>query len=164
MAEKSDTNREKVTDPGHSLPAKGRSFNELWEMLSENQRRYVLARPKHTTKADTARAIGLTPKTIYTWPDEVEKCAGLITTHRAQAVRTTLEEGATQAALRLLELMESTHDATALGAVKFLVEQAIGKAVATQKTELSGKVEVEESEVSQLRADLLARLDKDEEQ
>ena len=160
MADKPSINKEKFTDP----PPKSKSFSKLWETLSENQRRYVLARPKHTTKADAARAIGLAPQTIYLWPDEVEECAGLITTHRAEAVRTTLEEGATSAVLKLIELLDSGHDSVKLGAVKYLIDQTQGKPVATQKTELSGKVEVEESEVSALRADLLARLDKKEEQ
>ena len=160
MADKTHKRSENSAD----LPVKSKSFEELWETLSESQRRYVLARPKHTTKAETAREIGIHPDTAYRWPDKVEECAGLITTHRAQAVRTTLEEGATSAVLKLIELLDSGHDSVKLGAVKYLIDQTQGKPVATQKTELSGKVEVEESEVSQLRADLLARLDKKEDE
>jgi len=109
------------------------TFDEIWAKLNSNQKNYVIERQNSKTKADTARAIGLNPKTIYGWPNYVEEAASRLIDHRKDAIAQGLEEAAMQAIMRLPHLVDSEDENIAMKAVKYAIDQAKGKATQTQE-------------------------------
>jgi len=122
-------------------------FDELWGLLSDNQKRYVLARQSTSTKAEAAERIGIHRRTAYDWPEYVGIAVSRLVDHRKDAIREGLSDAAVRATQRLTELLDDDDSRTAIKAVQFALEQEIGKATQKQEIEHSGSVGITEEDV-----------------
>jgi enoyl-CoA hydratase/carnithine racemase len=133
------------------------SFQELWEELTRSQRRYVVARQHHATKAAAAHEIGLVPETVYAWPDHVEEAADRLMDKAKDAVQTGLKDAAVQAILRLPDLIESNDDAAALRAVQYAIDQLIGKPTQRSEVTQQSDIRVESDSLDSILGSLQSR-------
>ena len=125
-------------------------FDSLWRLLSDNQRKYVLARQATVTVAAAAERIGMHRDTAYGWPDYVDIAASRMVDHRKDAIREGLSDAATRAAQRLTELLDADDGRTAIKAVQYALDQEIGKAVQKQELKHSGSIGITDSDVEDL--------------
>jgi len=117
-------------------------FEALWERLSANQRRYVVARQDHAQKAEAAEEAGLSPNTVYGWPDYVDAAAEKLLDNTRRTIQAGLESAAGKAIVELKQrLLEADDERTALKAVQYVIDQLEGKP--TQKSEIDMDAEVE---------------------
>lgn len=122
-------------------------FDDLWSTLTDNQKRYVLARQSTSTKAAAAERIGIHRDTAYQWPAYVGIAVSRLVDHRKDAIREGLSDAAVRATQRLTELLDDDDSRTAIKAVQFALEQEIGKATQKQEIQHSGSVGITDEEV-----------------
>jgi len=122
-------------------------FDDLSATLTDNQKRYVLARQSTSTKAAAAERIGIHRDTAYQWPAYVGIAVSRLVDHRKDAIREGLSDAAVRATQRLTELLDDDDSRTAIKAVQFALEQEIGKATQKQEIEHSGSVGITDEEV-----------------
>lgn len=118
------------------------TFEEVWQGLTENQKRFVLARKDHTNKADAAQAIGLNPDTVYRWPDEVELAVELLLDEAAANARSILEQAVTKAALTKIDGLDSNNEWVQQTAAKEILDRVLGKAVERKEVSESSEDQV----------------------
>lgn len=111
------------------------TFDQAWESLSQTQKKFVLAMQDCSTKKEAAEQVGVAQRTTYAWPDEVDFCIDRLIDHQLDAVRTELRQLALDAVGELPDLVASDDESTKLQAVKYVLDQAIGKAKQTQQVE-----------------------------
>jgi len=112
------------------------TFDAAWESLTQKQKRFVMARQEHATKKEAAEAVGVAPRTTYSWPKEVDWCADKLIDHQLDAVRADLRKIARESMNELSDLAsKSDDDRVRLQAIKYAIDQAIGKAKQTAEVE-----------------------------
>lgn len=118
------------------------TFEEVWEGLSKNQKRYVLARKEHSNKADAAQAIGLTADTVYRWSEEVDLAIDLLLDQAAANARSILEDAVVQAAATKIEGLDSNNEWVQQTAAKEILDRVLGKAVERKEVSESSEEQV----------------------
>jgi predicted ATP-grasp superfamily ATP-dependent carboligase len=118
------------------------TFEELWEGLSKNQRRYVLARKEHSNKADAAQAIGLTADTVYRWPSKVDTAVDMLLTKAAANARSMLEQAVVKAAATKIEGLGSSNEWVQQTAAKEILDRVLGKAIERKQIDDQPKKQV----------------------
>lgn len=93
------------------------------------QMRYVMARQQYPTKAEAARAIGVSPNTVYAWPDVVEETAKSLALERMAMVESILDKGALKAMFVLMDQLSSDDERVRLRAADQILNRAMGKPV-----------------------------------
>lgn len=146
-----------------TLDENDQDLADVLATLSESQLRYVQARVTLPTDADAARAIGLTPGTVYNWPNKD------IVNH---AVELAQLDGVRIAQERLKRLLQDAVDAIAdevrgarrgakrLDAAREVLDRVMGRPTqkVDQHTEHSGEVTVRQLDVDKLSDETLAEL------
>jgi len=123
-------------------PTDGSTFERVWQGLSENQKRYVLARKEHTSKSDAAEAVGLNPDTVYRWSDEVERAVELLLDEAAANARVMLEQAVAKAALTKIDGLDSSNEWVQQTAAKEILDRVLGKAVKRKEVSESSEEQV----------------------
>jgi hypothetical protein len=130
----------------------GSEFEELYEDLTANQKRVVQEYPFHPTKADAARAVGLTPSCVYSWPPVVWEAAEALLDQRTQGIRqgmSALSPAAIDVLRRALDADEDVSRVEAESA-QYLIDQLEGKATRKQEVEHSGGIDVSDQEGAEI--------------
>ncbi|AUO78924.1 hypothetical protein FGG70_gp31 [Salinibacter phage M1EM-1] len=144
-------------------PTPGGEFEELYEDLTANQKKVVQEYPFHATKADAARAVGLSPSCVYSWPNVVWEAAEALLDQRTQGIRqgmSALSPAAIDVLRRALDADEDVSRVEAESA-QYLIDQLEGKATRKQEVEHSGGIDVSDQEGAEID-ELLSHLGDEE--
>lgn len=137
-------------------PTSGR-LAEIWKILSERQKRYVLACQNTRSRKDAAIAIGLTPYTVYRWPKYVNEAADLYVDHAAEAAMAELTQALAKAALGKVREMDSADESLAARARTEILDRGLGKAVQKHETSVKGRFDVSSERMDDLTTALAER-------
>lgn len=133
-----------MSQPNTDINSSEADFEALWQRLSAPQKRYVVARQDHGNKADAAKAVNLSPNTVYGWPDYVDEAAERLLDNTRKTIQAGLNSAAGKAVVELKQrLLEADDERTALKAVKYVINQLEGKPVQKSEVDMQGEVEVE---------------------
>jgi len=114
---------------------KDMEFQQAWESLNRLQKQFVLAMQDARTKKEAAEEVGVAQHTTYRWPKAVDVCIDKMLDHQLDAIRAELRELALEALGELPSLVKSDDETVKLSTVKYVLDQAIGKAKQTQEVE-----------------------------
>ena len=110
-----------------------KELKEVWETLRPRQKRFVIEYQKCQSKKEAAEAVNIKPMTAYGWGDNIDKAIDLLEDERLHRINDRLELIALSAVERLPDIIDSDSDSVSLSAIKYAIDQAIGKA--TRKVE-----------------------------
>ena len=110
-----------------------KELDKAWDRLSVNQRRYVMEYQQSGHMAESAKAVGLKPQTVYQWGPEVDDVIDLLQRQQRDRISSQMVTYATKAMERLPDLAESENERIALSTIKFLLNHTMG--TPTQKVQ-----------------------------
>jgi len=147
-------------DPDYT-PTSQDDFETIWAHLSDNQRRYVLARQSHSVKAYAAEHVDIHRDTVYGWPDYVEACASKMLDKQKDQIAYALQKLEYKGIRELERLLDDGRDErTVLEAVRTIFNRNRGKPTQKQQVEHSGGIEFDPNDEEQVE-DLFKNLDAD---
>jgi hypothetical protein len=111
-------------------------FQEIWQKMNHNMRRYAVARLEYSQKKEAAVSVGITAETVYRWPDFVEEAVAYLLLEARNSAMDILESGVVRAAMLKLEGMEVDDDDLQQKIASEVLDRVLGRA--TQRTELTG--------------------------
>jgi len=109
-------------------------FSAAWQELNHNQRRYVIARSKFSSKAETAKALGLSPDTVYGWPDLVDEAVDLLIDEITNVAVDILTNAVAEAAMVKVVGLDSSNERVRQDVASEILDRRLGTAV--QKSEV----------------------------
>ncbi len=131
-------------------------FTEIWNSLSRIQRNYVVLAGDYVRKADAARAAGLKPGTVYSWPHIVEEAVGLLQLDLLSGAQEELRVAVARAAMVKIEGLDEADARLRQSAASEILDRVLGKAKARGD---AGPEGVSEVLVSYVEEDQLHRED-----
>ena len=136
-------------------------FEELWDSLSQNQKRAAEEYQFTSTQAEAARRCGLSKHTVWSWDDDwIEASHGL-----ADKRKEAIEGGLASLSTRALQLMKDALDGNEeitreqKDLIEFAIEQNVGKATQKQEVEQNVSLDVDDEDIDEA----LSHLDDDDE-
>ena len=132
-------------------------FEELWDSLSQNQKRVAEEYQYTSTQAEAARRCGLSKHTVWDWNDDWIEASHALADKRKEAI----EGGLASLSTRALQLMKDALDGKSeisreqKDLIEFAIEQNVGKATQKREVEHSGGLTIDEDEID----DALSHLD-----
>lgn len=122
-----------------------RAFEEVWEQLTPNQRRFVTKRRLHATKRETAEAIDMSPNTVYQWPDIVDTAIAMYEHNTLKAAQMELEEAVAEAAqVKVQEIREpGSTTKSQQEAAEEILDRVAGKATQKQIIDQTNTMQIE---------------------
>lgn len=150
-------------DGPESVPgsAEDRIFEELWAELTANQKKAAQAWLFETSVADTARAIGLAPQTLYQWSDDWRRAAEMLLDRRKEGVEKGIGALSPDAINILRKAVQQDEEITRVEkeAATYIIDRIAGKPTQRQEIEHeTGGIEVSESDKREID-DMLSHLD-----
>lgn len=140
-------------------------LREILAQLTKNQVRLVVALQEYPTKDEAAKAIRLSPKTVYNWKPEtnllIEEAAKIMAVDVVDSALELRRDNLVKAMAVKAAGLDSDDEAVRQKVATELIEWELGKA--TQKAELTGKdgkdlVPVETLKPSEIAARVAALL------
>jgi hypothetical protein len=116
-----------------ALPQAGEEFTRIWDGLSHNQRRFVLAMLDCNTKKEAAEHIGLIPDTVYRWPKTVDLAIDMVLNHAREAATSVLRDNLLRAALVKVGGLDSDDEAIAQKTATEIIDRELGRAAQSMK-------------------------------
>ena len=113
------------------------AFEVLWRKLNRSQRQFVASYHQYRTKKACAEAIGITPGTVYAWPEYVWEAAELYEDHVRGAAWQTLEDSVTKATLIKAAGLDSEDERIQQMSATEILDRIFGKP--KQRTEHTGE-------------------------
>ena len=143
-----------------SNPGSEDGFEALWDSLTPAQKKYAQEMVFHTTKAEAAREVGLHPKTVYNWPDKVERAAEMLVDRRAEGITDGISalSPAALSALRDAVDPDTDVDRVTKETAEYIVNRLEGKPTQKQEVEHSGGIELDDQDEEALD-DMLGHLE-----
>jgi len=122
-----------------------RAFEEIWAELTPNQRRFVTQRRLHPTKRETAEAIGMSPNTVYQWPDVVNVAIEMYERNTLKAAQMELQEAVAEAAqIKVQELRDpGSTTKSQQKAAEEILDRVAGKATQKQIIDQQETMQIE---------------------
>lgn len=111
-------------------------FLQLWQGLTHNQRRFAVAMLECSNKKEAAELVGLTPQTVYRWPETIDKVVEYLLADVTGSVTDILHSNAVKAAMIKVGGLDASEEKTRLETASEVLDRVIGRP--TAKTELSG--------------------------
>ena len=111
-------------------------FEDIWNKLNHNQRRFVIARLEHTRKSDAAKEIDIAPETVYRWPDYVDEAVDYLMSDVKDRAFDILQSGVLKAAMLKLEGLEYEDNDLQQKIASEVLDRVLGRA--TSKAEIMG--------------------------
>ena len=112
-------------------------LSELWQQLSHNQRRFVIASLECATKKDAALSIGIEPNTVYGWPDIIDEAIKLAGINAQETALGIITQSAAKAAMVKTTGLDSDDEKIRQAVAAEILDRVMGKAV--QRQEVTGK-------------------------
>jgi len=118
--------------------------NDVFSKLSQSQWRYVTAMAENPafTKKQAAEYIGLTPDTVYRWPDYVDASVDIARKNIHEAALTMRKQSVLKAIAVKISLLDSADDTVRNKAASDLIEWELGKANQPISGKDGGAIEV----------------------
>jgi len=141
--------------------AEDRIFEELWASLSSNQKKAAQQFLFETSIADTARAIGLEPRTLYSWDNDWRRAAEMLLDRRKDGIEQGIGALSPDAINILRKAVATDEEITRVEkeSATYILDRIAGKP--TQRAEIeheTGGIDIEETEKEALD-EKLAHLD-----
>lgn len=111
------------------------TFADVWSRLTPSQKRYVVAMQEWPTKKEAAVAVGLSPNTVYNWPDDVDTAVAFMTNNIALATLGIIQANATKAAQVKADGLDSGDERIQQAAATEILDRNLGKPV--QQTDIT---------------------------
>lgn len=108
----------------------------IWAKLSRNQRRFVIAMLESPTKKEAAEAIGMSPDTVYRWPDEVFDAIAAIEADRQASAISILAANVPKAAMVKTAGLDSDNEKIRQDSATEVLDRVLGKPM--QRSEVTG--------------------------
>ena len=106
-----------------------KQVNELWSLANDNEKKFLLARPRFESDAACANACGLDPSVVCQWRsrhDYFPRLEALYKNLPTQIAMMYLNDAMPETVVKQIEIMRnSTNDRTQLEATKALQKLAI---------------------------------------
>jgi hypothetical protein len=135
-------------------------FEERWATLTATQKKVAQEYVFKASKADAARAVGLAPSTVYSWPEKVWELSERLVDRRAEGLTkgmSALSANALQVLRRALDPDENVSRVEK-EAAEYIIDQIEGKPTRKQQVEHSGGIDLDESDADAID-DALSHLD-----
>jgi hypothetical protein len=150
-------------DGPESVPgsAEDRIFEELWAGLTANEKKAAQQFLFETSIADTAREIGLEPRTLYSWDDDWRRAAEMLLDRRKDGIAEGIGALSPDAIDILRKAVATDEEITRVEkeSATYILNRIAGKP--TQRKEVqheTGGIEIDEQDTAQLD-DMLGHLD-----
>lgn len=104
--------------------------------LSPDQLRYVVARQDFTSNREAAESIGVAPRTVYSWGDDVREAVRLMALDGLVTAQHIRRRNLAKAMLVKVKGLDSDEENVRQKAATEIIEWELGRA--TQRNELSG--------------------------
>lgn len=114
-------------------------FEEIWAKLNHNQRRFVIAMQECSTKAEAAKAVGMEPNTVYSWPNIVDEAVALLNQDIKNAAIDILASGAAKAAMIKLAGLDSSDEDMRQKVASEVLDRILGKAMSSMDVTTGGE-------------------------
>lgn len=127
-------------------------FEALWHSLSDSQKKVAQEYVFCATKADAARAVGLQPSTLYSWPDKVWEAASRLVDRRAQG----LEEGVNALSHDALDVLRRALDPdqevsrVEKESAEYLLNRAAGRPTQKKEVDVQGGISLDDTDEEEL--------------
>jgi hypothetical protein len=108
-------------------------FSTLWERMSDNQRKFCVARSsQYSSDAAAAKSVGISPSTCRNWGNrkEIDRVVYLMVSNQRDAAMAILESAVPRAIEVLLEVVEDPKTPrTRLAAVMDVLDRTLGRPI-----------------------------------
>jgi molybdenum-dependent DNA-binding transcriptional regulator ModE len=123
-------------------------FERLWGRLSVNQKKVAQEFLFTSSKAEAAREVGLSPTTVYSWPDYVWDASEMLVDRRAGGISEGMSALSPQAIEVLRRALDPDRDVSRVEAesAQYLLNQLEGKPTQKSEVEVEGGIDVSESD------------------
>lgn len=111
-------------------------FGVLWDKMSRNQRRFVVAMQDCANKKEAAYAIGLEPDTVYRWPKFIDDAIILLGESVKETAAEILARNLAKAAMVKISGLDDDDARIRQSVATELLERGLGKV--PSKSEISG--------------------------
>ena len=110
------------------------AFRNIWNNCSDVQKQYILNRQSSKSKTKATEGLGIHPRTIYGWDDDVEKCVELLRNHIFDATIAELQSLALKATFRLREMLydDDLRPQMQIQVIKQVLNRTVGDAALPQ--------------------------------
>jgi len=137
-------------------------FGALWDRLTDAQKKVAQESLFTATKADAARAVGLAPSTVYSWPGRVWEAASMLVDRRAQGLEEGLGALSNEALGVLRRALDPRRETSRVEkeAAEFIVNHRLGRPTQKSEVEVSGGIDLDDTDGEKLD-ELLGHLDED---
>jgi len=144
--------------PGSS---EDRIFEELWASLSNNQKKAAQQFLFEASIADTARAIGLEPRTLYSWDNDWRRAAEMLLDRRKDGIEQGIGALSPDAINILRKAVATEEEITRVEkeSATYILDRIAGKPTQKQTIQHEGGIDVPDSEAQELDS-LLSHLDR----
>ena len=116
------------------------NFSDVFNQLSKDQLRFVVAMQECTSKKEAAEKIKLNPNSVYNWPGVVDEAIKLMALDITESARVMRKKALAKAIAVQTALLESDDEKVRLSASKEIIDAELGKAV--QPIDFREKLEV----------------------
>ena len=124
-------------------------FEDLWESLSDNQKKvaeeYIWAK----SKAEAARKFGLTPSAVYSWDDHVWEAASALIDQRKDGIMNRIASLSDEALSVLRQSLqdEDQDDRVQSEDARYIINHLQGKPTQKQEVEHSGGIDLDSDDM-----------------
>jgi len=105
------------------------NFSDVFNQLSKDQLRFVVAMQECTSKKEAAEKIKLNPNSVYNWPDVVGEAIKLMALDITESARVMRKRALAKAIAVQTALLESDDERIRLSASKEIIDSELGKAM-----------------------------------
>ena len=116
------------------------NFSDVFNQLSKDQLRFVVAMQECTSKKEAAEKIKLNPNSVYNWPGVVDEAIKLMALDITESARVMRKKALAKAIAVQTALLESDDEKVRLSASKEIIDAELGKAV--QPIDVKNKIEI----------------------
>lgn len=178
MADSADNDSENTTEPHSEGRASAREgapesgsdtwagddpsddFGALWQSLTDSQKKVAQEYIFCSEKAEAAKAVGLAPSTVYSWPDRVWEASSMLVDRRAQGLEEGMNALSPQALGVLRRALDPQEETSRVEkeAAEFIVNHKLGRPTQKQEVEHSGGINLDDTDADEID-DMLGHLD-----
>jgi hypothetical protein len=118
------------------------NLSDILPQLTHNQLRYVSVRNEYSSDKEAAEALGLSPQTVWHWPDHVNEAVKLMAKDGIHVAREVLRRNTSKAAAVKVAGLDSDDEKIRQDAASEILDRQLGKPTQSQDHKFSGSFEV----------------------